>query len=86
MTHKQFRWGCEKPEGLTLISPIFDNFDTCYDDYCKSMKALRERGVDLATLKWRGVYNLKQIALISMGKNPYSKSIYLDKLAVQDDV
>lgn len=81
MTHEQFRWGCEKPGGLTLVSPIFDDFDACYDDYCKSMEALRERGVDLSTLKWRGVHNLEQIALILMGR-----SIYFDKLTVQEDV
>lgn len=79
---EQFRWGCEKHNGLMLVSPIFDDFDACYDDYAKCMKELRDtQGIDLSTLAWRGVYNLEQFALIVM-----NRSIYFSTLTVQDDV
>lgn len=77
---EQFRWGCEKHNGLMLVSPIFNDYDACYEDYFKCMKKLRDtQGIDLSTMPWRGVYNLEQIALVVM-----NKSIYMNELEVKE--
>ena len=76
-THIRYRWGACNSTGTQLWSRIYDDFDECYEHYVQAMTRLRDRGVDLAVYKWRGVFNLDQAALLVNDKN-----IYTDHLRV----
>jgi hypothetical protein len=76
----KFRFGAERHDGHVLLGPVYDDFDECYEAYVKTMGLLKDKGADLSTYKWRGVYSLHQIALLVSGN-----SIYFDKLTVEKD-
>ena len=76
-THIRYRWGACNSTGTQLWSRIYYDFDECYEHYVQAKTELRDRGVDLAVYKWRGVFNLDQAALLVNDKN-----IYTDRLRV----
>ena len=67
-----YRWGACDSLGNQLWRRVYSNFDECYEEYVLEMSALRESGLDIPALKWRGVFNLEQAALLVADKTTYA--------------
>lgn len=66
-----YRWAAKNAQDFIIISPVFDDWDECYEAYTENMQAMHyEHGTDLSTFKWRGVFSQRQIELIVQDREP----------------
>lgn len=74
----RYRYGYCNSYDMQIWSKVYDDYDTCYSDYVAAMGRLRDIGNNLALMKWRGVFDLDQAALLVNDKNIYADKLYVE--------